>query len=67
MNIHAAIGICNLCIVYILIKNIACKSCWCVLVFSIGLIFCQVRVRSESGTVFIVVRVYPLVPGYAIE
>ena len=52
---------------YILSENIACKLCWCVLVHSSNIIFGQVRVRSESGSVILVVHVYPLLLGSAVE
>ena len=77
-NIRADIGIRNLfiwyirgirdiCIGYILSEKRACKSCNCVLVRSIRIIFGQVRVRYESATVITIVNVYPLILVRAVE
>ena len=48
VNISVAIGICNICISYILSENRYCKLCWCMFVQSNRFIFCQVCVLGPN-------------------
>ena len=66
VNIPGAIGFRNLFIVCIIIEKRACKLCVCVSLLRQDF-FGQVCVWSESGTVILVVTMYTLVHGCAVE